>query len=294
MALYTNLPEEQKENARHGEAVFPIQKYTTVLTRRTPIVTAHWHEEAEFTLIREGSCICQMQLESRRAEVGDIVFIPPMQLHSVTKQTEQMVSDTFVFHMHFLGASSSDICTIRYLSPLMNQKLIPPFIIGKQHPAYPAAAELFNRINQAWETQPAGFELIVKSQLLALVALLIPYCQDDSVMTQTQTEHTRKIKLALEFIEMHYMENLTIGDVAAACYFSEYHFMRFFKKYIGMSCGEYIKNLKLEKAAELLESGGNTILDAALIVGFRNLSYFYREFKKKYGMTPKQFIGRNS
>ena len=35
------------------------------------------------------------------------------------------------------------------------------------------------------------------------------------------------------------------------CYFSEYHFMRFFKRFMGTSCLNYIKNLRLEKAAEL-------------------------------------------
>ena len=65
--------------------------------------------------------------------------------------------------------------------------------------------------------------------------------------------------------------------------------MRFFKKYVGMSCLDYIKNLRLEKAAELLEQGASSTLDISLSVGFRNLSYFHREFKKKYGVTPKKF-----
>jgi len=59
-----------------------------------------------------------------------------------------------------------------------------------------------------------------------------------------------------------------------------------------MSCFDYIKNYRLEKAAELLESGDISILDASLAAGFHNLSYFYREFKEKYGMTPKEWIKR--
>ena len=66
--------------------------------------------------------------------------------------------------------------------------------------------------------------------------------------------------------------------------------MRFFKKYMGTSCLEYIKNLRLEKAAEHFARGTQSVMDTALSCGFGNLSYFYREFKKKYGMTPKKFI----
>ena len=70
--------------------------------------------------------------------------------------------------------------------------------------------------------------------------------------------------------------------------------MRFFKKYVGMSCLEYIKNLRLEKAAELLSRGEVSVLEASLSAGFSNLSYFYREFKKKYGVTPKNFASEGT
>ena len=67
-------------------------------------------------------------------------------------------------------------------------------------------------------------------------------------------------------------------------------FMRFFKKYMGMSCVQYIKNVRLERAADQFENGETNTLEVALACGFSNLSYFHREFKKKYGMTPKRFI----
>jgi AraC-like DNA-binding protein len=57
-------------------------------------------------------------------------------------------------------------------------------------------------------------------------------------------------------------------------------------------CGEYLKNLRLEKAAQAFARGNTGIMDVAMDAGFRNLSYFYREFQKKYGFTPKQFIHR--
>ena len=46
----------------------------------------------------------------------------------------------------------------------------------------------------------------------------------------------------------------------------------------------------LERAADQFENGETNTLEAALSCGFSNLSYFHREFKKKYGMTPKRFI----
>ena len=69
------------------------------------------------------------------------------------------------------------------------------------------------------------------------------------------TEHAKKLKEVLSYIDAHYMEELTISGLAGICFFSEYYFMRFFKKYMGMSCVQYIKNVRLERAADQFENG---------------------------------------
>lgn len=281
---------DQHENARHGEEIFPLQKYVTPLWKEYPYVTAHWHEEAEFTRIEKGSCTYQIHLETYEVEEGDLIFIPPAVLHAIANEKEEcMQSETYVFHMDFLGAKAADICAIRYLNPLMNQKLIPPFVIKKGHPLYEKAAELFENINAEYDKKTPGYEIVIKSYLLQLVAALIPYCTRNTEADAILTEHAKKLKEVLSYIDAHYMEELTISGLAGICFFSEYYFMRFFKKYMGMSCVQYIKNVRLERAADQFENGETNTLEVALACGFSNLSYFHREFKKKYGMTPKRF-----
>ena len=62
--------------------------------------------------------------------------------------------------MDFLGAKAADICAIRYLNPLMNQKLIPPFVIKKGHPLYEKAADLFENINAEYEKKHPDTRLL--------------------------------------------------------------------------------------------------------------------------------------
>ena len=283
---------QQKENARHGEAGFPIQRYRTTLHATYQDVPLHWHEEAELTLIVRGASTYTVQLESDQVQEGDIVFVPPQVLHAVTTGGGEMESDTFVFHMNLLGAATADVCTLRYLAPVSAQKLIPPTVFHRDHPLYDQLLRIIRDMNRAWENRETGWELLIKANLLTALALLMPHCAKDSEELALRTEHAEKIKTALDFMEKNYGEEIAIADVAAACYFSQYHFMRFFKKYMGMSCGEYLKNLRLEKAAQAFSRGNTVILDVAMDSGFRNLSYFYREFQKKYGYTPKQFIHR--
>lgn len=284
-----SLALEQKEDTKHGEAFFPVQKYVTCLTPDYPVITTHWHEEAEFTLITESVCEYQINLTDYSVEAGDILFIPPLVLHSISLSTSpKIVSETYVFHMNFLGGNSTDICSTRYLTPLMNQEFSMPYLIKPEHPAYASLRKIFGQIHFLYSEAIMGYELALKSLFLEAIFLLLQYSeQSHSPDAGTSSD---KLKQVLDYIELHYAENITVSELAKLCYFSDYHFMRFFKKHMNMTCIEYVNNLRLEKSIELFEQGNSSILDVSLSTGFHNLSYFHRAFKKKYHMTPGAFL----
>lgn len=280
---------EQKEDIKHGEVFFPVQKYVTHLKEDYPVVTMHWHEEAEFTLVTEGMADYQIHLADYPVTAGDILFIPPHVLHSISLgDSLSFVSDTYVFHMNFLGGNSTDICSTKYLLPLMNQELSMPCVITPKHPAYSDLHEIFEHINDLYENARTGYELSLKAFFLQTVFLLLQFGEQKPASHASTLSH--KLKQVLDYMEVHYAEDMRISELAGLCYFSEYHFMRFFKKHMNMTCVEYINNLRLEKAVEMFEQGNTSILDVSLSVGFHNLSYFHKLFKRKYHMTPKSFL----
>ena len=291
--LYVPSP-EQKESARHGETLFPMQKYITKLDLAYPVVTTHWHEEAELTLITEGEGLYQIDLVDYEVKKGDILFVPPLLLHSVSvaqPQSEEMISETYVFHLNFLGGNSTDICSTRYFVPIMNHELILPCLITPKHPAYVSIQKIFRQIASLYHEEVPGYELALKGLFLQVIFLLLQYStkQAKNVLPEEGTP-ADKLKNVLDYIEIHYAQTILVEELAKICCFSEYHFMRFFKKHMNMTCVEYVNNVRLEKAVELFEQGNTSILEVSLSVGFHNLSYFHRAFKNKYGMTPRSFI----
>ena len=278
---------EQKENTKHGEVFFPIQKYITKLNLNSPVIMTHWHEEAELTLITKGSCIYQIDLVEYEVNEGDLLFIPPLLLHSIRLNgTDNFCSETYVFHVNFLGGNATDICSTRYLTPMINHELTLPYHISSTHPAHHSLHECFIKMASLYTEQTFGYEIALKSVLLQALFLLLQYSTTESATISASSD---KLKNVLDYIDLHYAEPLTISELAELCYFSEYHFMRFFKKYMGESAMEYVRNVRLAKAAELFEQGAQSSLEVSLSCGFNNLSYFHREFKEKYGMTPGAF-----
>lgn len=284
-----SLALEQKEAAKHGEAFFPVQKYLTRLTKEYPVVTTHWHEEAELALITSGSCVYQIDLQDYEVEEGDLLFVPPLFLHSVSLgSSPEAGSETYVFHLNFLGGNSTDICTMRYLAPMLQQEFSMPARITPRHPAYASLRKIFSQIASLYEETVPGYELALKSLFLQVLFLLLQYSEKNA--SPDAGTPSDKLKNVLDYIELHYAEPISVSELAKLCYFSDYHFMRFFKKHMSMTCVEYINNLRLEKSVELFEQGNVSILEVSLSVGFRNLSYFHRAFKKKYHMTPHSFL----
>ena len=309
MKLLKTLALEQKEDAHHGKALFPLQKYITQLDKEHPVVTTHWHDEAEFTLVKEGSAEYQINLEDYAITAGDLVFIQPRILHTIALnsteqiqqkyfqmeqyqqkpfQPEHFQSETYVFHLNYLGANATDICATRYLLPLMNEEYTLPCHISPDHPAYASLKAIFSQINGLYEETPPGYELAIKSCLLQAIFLLLPY--GVSGKNQDTDSASEKLKTVLDYIHLHYADALSIKELAAQCYFSEYYFMRFFKKHMHMTVIEYLNNLRMEKAVELFEQGYTSIIEVSMSVGFHSLSYFHKVFREKFSMTPKQFL----
>ena len=97
------------------------------------------------------------------------------------------------------------------------------------------------------------------------------------------------MKIILKFVENSYMQKITVAEIADRVDFSESHFMRYFKENMGTSFVEYLRDYRLTMAARLLLVSDETILSISEEVGFDNLSYFNRAFKKKYGVTPREY-----
>ncbi|MGY0371984.1 HD domain-containing protein [Clostridium sp. JNZ J1-5] len=90
---------------------------------------------------------------------------------------------------------------------------------------------------------------------------------------------------SLKFIEKNINESITIEDVAKDAGYSLYYFSRVFKKQMGLSVMEYVKERRLIKASEEI-SNGNKIMDVALNYGYQSHSGFTKAFKNKFGFSP--------
>ena len=101
---------------------------------------------------------------------------------------------------------------------------------------------------------------------------------------------SRKVRMIVEYINEKYAENITLDDVAKHIRVSSYHASRAFKKEIGKNLIDYINELRINKAMEIMHERDYRIYEVAERVGISNTHYFARLFKKFTGITPSEYM----
>ncbi|AHV97002.1 two component transcriptional regulator, arac family protein [Paenibacillus sabinae T27] len=91
------------------------------------------------------------------------------------------------------------------------------------------------------------------------------------------------------FIQTRYAEDLSLQQLAAQFHISEAHFSRLFRKATGTTFIDYVTQVRMEKAMELLSSPDSRIYEVSLAVGYQDSRYFSQLFRKATGKTPTEF-----
>jgi len=94
---------------------------------------------------------------------------------------------------------------------------------------------------------------------------------------------------AISFIENHYDEPVSLGELAKIAHMSKRNFMRTFRKALGQPPIQYLIALRVARAAELLRDDSISITEAAFDAGFDDSNYFSRKFRQVMGETPRDY-----
>ena len=100
------------------------------------------------------------------------------------------------------------------------------------------------------------------------------------------------MKRMLQYIQEHYTEEIFLSQIAESAHIGESECLRCFRSMIVCSPLQYVKQLRLQKAAELLLSTNLKISEIGMQCGFQEMSYFAKEFRAVKGCTPRDFQNR--
>lgn len=98
-----------------------------------------------------------------------------------------------------------------------------------------------------------------------------------------------KIKMAVQYIEQHYQEEISVNDLAYKFAINPNYFSTIFKKEKGHTVINYLTDVRISNACRLLTETQASVVDIAKSVGYEDPQYFYRVFRKIIGKTPLEY-----
>ena len=96
-----------------------------------------------------------------------------------------------------------------------------------------------------------------------------------------------------QFIEEHYLRVHSLAEVAAGCHVDSAYLCRLFKRFRRQTPFQYLQNLKMNRAVELLQDGERSVKQAAQELGFGDPYNFSRAFKRIFGIAPHHMLQRD-
>ncbi len=254
----------------------------------------------EISTVRDGSGILRLEAEVHAFSKGDLLFVPPGRMRSLISRDTRGVRMLTAFCPERLatralqedpaGGASEGI------APLEALRRVGPVIRGESRVAALGAA-LLHQLQTMQEKRGRGGELRLRSRLLDLLGLLLDQDSYEIGVTPSEpTPRTRRRDLIAGLIEAMRradVSDLSVEDAAQGLDLSVRHFRRLFREQTGLSFHEFLTDLRVEHAKDLLLRSDQKIIEVAWEAGYGSLSQFNLVFKKKTGVTPGVYRARH-
>lgn len=247
----------------------------------------HWHTPIEIVMPLENVYQAECVNERITLNEGDILFIAPGCLHSLTAPKNGGVRIIF-------QADPSVLRGIKELDTIISI-LSPVYIATKESvPAiYDTLHDMLLEIKDEYLSGAPLSEVAIYSKFLDFLVLLgRNFASEAPNFAHTGNKHqeyTEKFMHICDYISMHCTEDLTLEEVADMAGFSKYHFSRLFKQFTNVSFYQYLSQNRIYTAEKLLAIPEYSVTAVAYNSGFTSLSSFIRMFKIVKGVTPSEF-----
>jgi AraC-like DNA-binding protein len=266
----------------------PLNSATSFVAKtfRTPHFEVGWHQHIEYELIlfTEGSGMSFIGNYVGEFETGDIYFLGSNLPHTFQKSEEQITSAIVVqFRDDFWGNHFLQIPESRHLNQLLQVSLHGLKITGE---CKPVLAKHIQQLERA-----VGFKrVLLLEECLHVIAESKEYLE---VSTQEITSLTPKDKQCIDrvfqFTIDSFKEPVSLPEVAAIACMSVPAFCRYFKRSTKKTYTEFLNEVRIGYACNLLQETQKTVLDICYESGYNSIANFHRQFFKIKSYTPLQY-----
>jgi AraC-like DNA-binding protein len=258
----------------------------------------HWHDYYEFWVAHGGSGTYRSGNHRFAFAPGDIVLVDPLKLHGVLRMEPAHAPLVVFFRADLVAPNGAEVDRGFLAAWDRRPEKIAPRLEADSTATAPVHAAVL-QLAQVWFEQERGEEreLNLKLHLLEVLAefrrafLSRGHTTPDSLTHRA--ERLARLSRVLEYVGERCHATVLQPEVARFAGMSTSRFRVFFKDTTGWGFGDYVRDLRLERAARRLRETMESVAEIAYQTGFADQSHLQRLFKAKYEISPLAYRQRH-
>ncbi len=255
----------------------------------------NWHERLEIFVGVAGDGLFRVGDRVLPFSGGDVLVVDNKKLHRTERIAgRQRRAIVISFMPELVYSLGSPLCDMTYLTPFYCQVPGIDPVVRRGDPRLSQIHHAINRLLRCYAEKPQGpaARLGCKTYLLELLYHLsqhFAFAEAARSELEQQQQRARRLGKLLEYLRDSYRQKISVADAAGIAGMSESRFMRYFRAATGMTFVSYLTHIRLHNAARLLKDSALTIGEVADACGFSHQSYFDRQFRVEFSMTPREY-----
>ena len=257
---------------------FPVKLGVTKkegMAPETLLFSNHWHEHLALWYLEEGTVNISHNGRPTVIHGGDLAIANSNELHSAYSTSETLSYFCIIIDPKFFATELGQGHFV-FHNIISGDTVIKNF---------------FGEIFEEYQAHAVGYDMAIKAKLYELLVYLVrnhisrQITQEEYVARANKLE---RIMPAVQYIETHYNTEISYSELAQLLNVSKYHFCHLFKEATGKTVVQYINDVRLDKAYHLLKNTDMNITQISMSVGFNDMNYFSRLFRKQKNIPPSK------
>lgn len=251
----------------------------------------HWHEYMEMIYVVKG--LAQVGISGEQFELtqNDILFIRSKAIHYTDDLAPgETLCFVVCFYPEMIKSTYCSSMEVQYVNQFLgcfnngNE-----YRISRGDGREDELEEILKRMYEVYRAGLTGYELDVKGYFYQMVSAMLRNGYISIKQNPAEKDYSEPFNKVLKYIDSHYMEELDLTLLANKMDFSYHYFSKLFKRIVGKSYKQYLDYIRVTAAERFILDEDMNISEAANSVGIKDITCFYRIYKRVRGYSPSDF-----
>ena len=149
--------------------------------------------------------------------------------------------------------------------------------------------QIVRNLCEEYERKDIGYLESMRCQLILLLIDIMRQLKLPNAEENESEKDNDIVDFIIKYVNKHYTESISLKELADKYNYSSAHISNLFKRKVGINFSEYLQSLRIQESCRLLANTNKNIAEIVNLVGYTDVKFFNKVFKRITGMTPRQF-----